>query len=66
MVFNTNKLQSVSLNLLQTFVEKNYGFTGYVAIMASIITSLTIIIWYRLSNMKYSIRQNPYTKARTT
>ena len=66
MVFNINKLQSVSLNLLQAFVEKNYGFTGYFAIMTSIITSLTIIIWYQLSNMKNSIRHHPYPKTRTT
>ena len=26
---NINKLQSVSVNFLQTFVEKNYSFTCY-------------------------------------
>ena len=57
-----NKLQSVSVNFLQTFGEKNYSSTFYDVIM----TSLTIIIQYQLSNKKYSIRHHPYPKTRTT
>ena len=33
---NINKLQSVSVNLLQTFAEKNYSLTGYDVIITSL------------------------------